>query len=374
MQEQWSGIPRISDVLRDAWDNARAQTATTITLILVLATVCFAIVVTTGQSAAAEARVIEQIDGAGTRLIALSDDGGSAGILPQAPAAVAALSDVSWAFGLGEARDVTNPILSDGRAAARALIGDMPPDVTLTQGRFPLHGEAMVGIDAAQDLHCGRGLCTVQDVNSAVDPVGVVGVFQAHGPLEHLNGTVLVASDPTGDSALRYVYAMATNVAVVDRLEAVLASSTPADNPAALTVETPAGAIALRDVIAGRLGAASRQLMGVVMGVGAVMIAVTMFATTISRRRDIGRRRALGATRSTLIAGMLLQTALSSCAGAIIGTTAGLIVLQETTASLPSPRFVIAVTGLALLLALVATTPIATHAANRDPLRILRVP
>ncbi|MDR2723558.1 MAG: hypothetical protein LBB54_07545 [Cellulomonadaceae bacterium] len=56
--------------------------------------------------------------------------------------------------------------------------------------------------------------------------------------------------------------------------------------------------------------------------------------------------------------------------GITLGTTAGLIVLHYTTASLPSWQFTTGVAGLTLL----AATPIATHAAHRDPLRILRVP
>ncbi|MDR2722525.1 MAG: hypothetical protein LBB54_02170 [Cellulomonadaceae bacterium] len=335
---------------------------------------CFSILVTTGQSAASEARIVEQIDSAGTRLIALSDDGGNARILPDAPATLAILSDVSWTFGLGEAVDVTNPLLRDGRVASRALVGPLPADVALIQGRIPQVGEAIIGSTATATLHLAEGLGTVQVLDATRDPVGVVGVFDATGPLEHLSNTVLVATAPADMESLRYVYVMATDVTTVNRLEEVLATSTPADNPAALTIETPSGAIALRDVIAGRLGATSRQLMAVVMGVGAVIIAVTMLSATVSRRRDFGRRRALGATRSALVAALLAQTLIGAVTGIVLGTSAGLIVLHYTTASLPSWQFTAGVAGLTLLLTLLAATPIATHAAHRDPLLILRVP
>jgi putative ABC transport system permease protein len=370
----WRGSPRTRDLLRDAGQGARAQIATTFTLVLVLATVCFSILVTTGQSAASEARIVEQIDSAGTRLIALSDDGGNARILPDAPATLAILSDVSWTFGLGEAVDVTNPLLRDGRVASRALVGPLPADVALIQGRIPQVGEAIIGSTATATLHLAEGLGTVQVLDATRDPVGVVGVFDATGPLEHLSNTVLVATAPADMESLRYVYVMATDVTTVNRLEEVLATSTPADNPAALTIETPSGAIALRDVIAGRLGATSRQLMAVVMGVGAVIIAVTMLSATVSRRRDFGRRRALGATRSALVAALLAQTLIGAVTGIVLGTSAGLIVLHYTTASLPSWQFTAGVAGLTLLLTLLAATPIATHAAHRDPLLILRVP
>lgn len=371
----WPGDPRPGELVRDAVAAARAQTAATLTLVLVLATVCFAVLVTTGQAAANEARVIDQIDSVGTRLIAVSDDGGASGILPAAPAVLTGISDVTWALGLGVAVDVTNSALPVERAAARVVVGDLPPEIALVRGRAPRPGEAIAGSGAAAALSLGPGLGRVQARESAgAVPVGVVGVFETAGSLAHLNDTVLVAAEPEDVETLRYLYVMADDVTVVDRLEHVLTTSTPALEPGALTVETPQGAIALRDVVAGRLGAASRQLMAVVMGVGAVIIAVTMLSATVTRRRDFGRRRALGATRSTLVATLLAQAAIGAVIGIVLGVGSGLATLAVGTGSLPTWRFVFGTAGLALLVTLATSAPIAVHAAYRDPLRILRVP
>lgn len=373
-QRLWRGSPRPGELARDALAAARAQLATTVTLAVILATACFAILVTTGQAAASEARVMDHIDSVGTRLIALSDDDGAAGILPDAPAAVARLSDVTWAIGLGQAVDVTNPLLPDARVASRVLVGGLPPEFVIVQGRAPRSGEAVVGVSAAVALHVSSGMGSVQVPDAETDAVAVVGIFEATGPVEHLNATVLVETDPESLESLRYLYVMASDVTVVDRLGRVLTSGAPALDPSALTVEEPSGAIALRQVVAGQLGTASRQLMALVMGVGAVIIAVAMLSATGSRRRDLGRRRALGATRSALVAAMLMQTGIASIPGILLGTAGGLATLQAATASLPSARFVTGVAGLALLLALVAAAPVVAHAAHRDPLRILRVP
>lgn len=380
-QPIWSGIPRPDALIRDSLAATRAQIATTITLVLVLATVCFAILVTTGQAAANEAQIISQIDSAGTRVIVLFDQGGDAEILSTAPAGIEMISDVSWAIGLGEAVDVVNPLLPDGRAASRQFVGGLPPELPIVRGRAPRPGEAIVGVSAAPRLNLGIGLGAVQAVGvggqSAIaglnDPVGVVGVFDATGPLASLLNTVLIAAEPGDIDYLRFVYVMADNVNVIDRLETVLATATPANNLTALIVETPSGAIAVRELIAGNLGAAGRQLMAVIMGVGAVLIAVTMFAATINRRREFGRRRALGATRSTLIVALLLQTAVAAVLGILLGTVSGLVVLWLSVNHLPLWQFTFGVTGLAFLLTLLAATPVAANAANRDPLRILRV-
>jgi len=363
------------ELLRDAAASAWAQLAATLTVALVLAAICLAILVAAGQSAATKARIIGQIDSAGTRLIALSDQDGASGMLPSAPAMIASWSDVSWAIGLGAAVDVTNPALPMGRAASRVLVGGLPPQLPLVRGRAPRPGEAVAGVGAAAALNLAPNLGRIQAIGQAdAEPIGVVGVFTTSGPLAQLNDVVLIAQSPTNIPTLRYVYVMAVNVAVIDRLENVLATSTPATNLAALTVETPAGAIALRDVIAGHLGAASRQLMALIMAVGGVIIAVTMFAATMPRRPEFGRRRALGATRSALVASLIIQTAIGALAGVLLGTVVGLITLWATTRSLPEWRFTTGVAGLVLLLALTASTPVATIAAHRDPLRILRVP
>ena len=60
--------------------------------------------------------------------------------------------------------------------------------------------------------------------------------------------------------------------------------------------------------------------------------------------------------------------------GTALGIGAGVMTLAATTGSLPTWQFIAGVAGLAVLLMLVTSTPIATYAAFRDPLRILRVP
>ncbi len=369
---RWPGVPLIREVVRDALTAARAQLAMTITVGLVLATVCVSILVTTGQTAASQAGIISQVDSTGTRLIALSDDGGKSGMLPIAPQRIAAWSNVSWALGLGTAVDVANPALPVNRAAARTMVGPLPPDLPLVQGRVPRPGEAVVGIDAAGLLNLGPGLGQVKATGG--EPVGVVGVFTASGPLAHLNDVVLIATDPADTDSLRYIYVMAVDVMDVDRIETALASSTPALNPAAMTIETPAGAIALRQVIAQGLGAAAWNLMALIIGVGAVVVAVTMLMATIHRRPEFGRRRALGATRSALVASLLIQTSVGATGGVLVGTVSGLTALFVTTGSLPTWQFTTGVAGLVFLLSLLASAPVAVAAARRDPLRILRVP
>jgi len=369
------GHPLTRELLRDAIVGATSQVASSLTLIAAVACTCFAILVTTGQTAADEATLVAHIDSLGTRLITLSDSGGDSHISPQAASILSDRSDVTWVLGFGPAADVTNPALPMGRAPARLFVGSIPPDVTLIQGRLPQPGEAIAGRSAAPVLNLGPGLGNVTQVaNTHAGRIPVVGVIEATGPLEFLNDAVLIAANADEVSDVRYLYIMASDVTVVSALQASLRDSPPAEHGSAVSVEAPSGAISLREMMTGHLGASARQLMAVVMGVMALVVCATVLSSAMSHRRDFGRRRALGASRSSLVIGVLTQVAIVTIGAAALGTAVGLITVHAMTGSAPTWRFSCGVAGLTTVLALASTLPIAVFAATRDPLRILRVP
>lgn len=379
------GSPRARDLLRDALAGARAQRLVTVTTVLVLAVVGFVVVVTTGQSAVAEQQVLSRVDSVGTRMVVVSDDGGQAGVLPEAVEQVERVSGVSWAFGLGPVTDVQNAALrSDSTGVPlRPLVGDLPPGVDVVAGRVPRPGEAVVEQDAARSLGLADGVGVVAPTSllqAGVPPqhdarlIPVVGVIRVADDLSVLDGLVLQMTAPSEAGELRFVHVMARDYEVVRRLGDVLRRVVPAREPDLLTVETPEGALALRRVIAGDLGAGSRRLMVVVLGVGVAIVAVTMFGAVAGRRREFGRRRALGATRSAIVAVVMVQAGCAAVVGAGLGVGLGLLSLARTVGGLPSVGFVAGVGVLTVVVALLGSVPPALAAAWRDPLRILRVP
>lgn len=92
------------------------------------------------------------------------------------------------------------------------------------------------------------------------------------------------------------------------------------------------------------------------------------------RRKDYGRRRALGATRSFIVGLQLTQTALLVCAGVALGAVVAHGVLMAIGAPLPGPLFMLATAVLSLASALVASLLPAVVASRRDPVTELRVP
>ena len=97
---------------------------------------------------------------------------------------------------------------------------------------------------------------------------------------------------------------------------------------------------------------------------------LNVYGAVTSRRRDFGRRRALGASRSAIVALVVTQTAIVAALGAAVGS----FLIQRWTGSGPDPSFALAVATLVILAALVSAVPPALVAAYRDPVRILRVP
>lgn len=357
---------------------ARAQPIITITTALVIAIVCLVVLATTGQSAASEQAVVAHIDSLGSRLVVAFDQSGDAHIQPDSVKDVAALDQVSWAFAVGPVVDLTNADSPrEDVVPARTLFGHTPTALPLTIGRAPGAGEAIIGTDAARTLGLRDGVGVVTDGTRAWP---VVGVFQADGPLSGLKGTVLVAAGATTVGAgahppeARYVYAMARDVGAVGLLSRALPAVLRSQHASAITIDEPSGVIELREAVAGELGRSSRMLMALVLAVGLSIITITVTGAVAGRRRDFGRRRALGASRTAIVVLVLLQTATAGLAGAIVGTGAGLVVVHNLAGREPSLGFTCGVAALSFLIALVGSVAPAILAANRDPVQILRVP
>lgn len=367
------GRPRPGVLVLDAVRGAVAHPAASLTTSLVVAVVCVVVLATTGRAAATEAQVLASVDSLGTRLISVTDTTGSSRIDTSAVDVLAGLDGVAWVFGLGPASDAVNP--ATGRVAGttvtgRDLVGDLPDELPVTRGRTPSPGEAVVGAGAARAL----GLADVAGtVDLGTTRTGVVGQIEAGGPLAALDDTVLRRADDA-DVPIRYLYLRAAADVDVDALAAAVRAAVPAGVPATVDVEVSAGALALRQVLSGTLGASSRQLMAIVLGTGLALVAITVLGGVTARRRDFGRQRALGASRSTIVVTVLVQSALSAVVGVGCGLTVGLGLTHALTGGTPTGRFVVGLGVLTTLVTLAGSVPPALAAAWRDPLRVLRVP
>jgi putative ABC transport system permease protein len=369
------GRPRIAALVADGLTGAVARPLASSIVALVVFVLCVSVLATTGQAAVAERQVVGRIDGAGARLIAVVDDTGAAGIAAPGLGVVEAVDAVEWVLGLGPVTDVRNAWYpTDERAvASRPFYGALPGELRLIAGRAPEVGEAVAGTDAAAALRLADGVGAVASADGELD-VPVVGIVEGAGPLSRLDATVLVATRDDPGAVVRTVYVMARDVSDVLALGRDLPATLAAAEPAGLTVDTPDGAVELREVVSGDLGASARQTMLLVLGVGLVVVTLTTYGSTASRRAELGRRRALGATRSALVGVVVTQLAFAGVVGTALGVAAGLVVVRVLTGAVPPASFVAGVAGLAVLVTVVGGIGPAAAAARRDPLKVIRVP
>jgi putative ABC transport system permease protein len=111
--------------------------------------------------------------------------------------------------------------------------------------------------------------------------------------------------------------------------------------------------------------------------VGGIGIANIMLVSVVERTREIGIRKALGATNSAILHQFLIEAILISCVGGAIGIGGGIVIAFGTATAFKFP-FVISSTsiilgfGLSGAVGLIAGVIPARNAANLDPITALR--
>ncbi len=351
---------------------ARSRLVSSVVTGLIVAGVCGTIIATTGQTVQAERAVLNQLDEASTRVVRILDTDGTAGMTGDGVGRVAAVSGIEWAFGLGPATDVRPVAVPNGAAVAvQSIHGDLP---LLVRGpELPLApGTAIVGSSAQEVLGFQLPFGGVMDKFGR--ELAVVGTFETDTPLRFLQQRMLRSPGPSPST--EEVQAVYFGVEDASNIPSVVAGALMAlapDRSTSITVETAEALVAVRAAVRGELEVFSRQLVTLVLGIGLVLVALNLYGTVTSHRRDFGRRRALGASRSLVVGLVVFQTVLVATIGVFVGMAVGAGLIWRWTGSVMSLDFALAIGALAILTAVLGTIPPALMAAFRDPVRILRV-
>jgi putative ABC transport system permease protein len=363
---------RLSVALVEAARSAGAQRVASVLIALLCAVICAVTMLTVGGTAAAEAQVLGRLDAAGSRLLIVTDKRGAGLVNNAALDMLHGLNTVERAVGVDTPFDVTNVAIGDGGTPTPAwsLVGPLREAMTLTAGRWPQPGEALVS-NAAHDT---LGLTNV--VGAVIDREGreypVVGGFKALTPFEFLDAGAVIAHDRDSASvtSLHVVVVSAAAARATEQL--VISVLGPADL-AGLTVQSPTALADLHRAVSGDLGGYSRGLLLVTLGTGAVLIAIVVLAEVLLRRRDLGRRRAVGASRSALIMVVVFRATIASAPGVLLGLAIGSVVASNW-GQLPPLTFTVGTGTLTLISAAMSAVPPALLAAWRDPVTVLRTP
>lgn len=360
-------------LLREAAISSRSQPVASTLTILMVAGVILSVMLTTGRTVAAEQQVLGSIDSAGTRSIMVRFDEG-AGVTADVLERIAYLDGIEWAGALSAAVDGTNTLIPGGnKTPVRSLYGAHLEALGIPAATADTDQVAYAS-DAAMDQlglveHAGAVSLTTGVTYS------VVGTLRVPDYLSELQPLVVVPNpDVTVDDPISSLVVITAEPELVAPVSDAVLSVLGAEDSSKVKLETSEALAGLRSLIEGQLGSFSRGLVLALLGVTGGLLAILLYGLVMMRRKDYGRRRALGASRSLIITLLLTQTALLAATGCALGVAAATVVLGASGSPLPGVQFTSATAILTFSTALVAALVPATIASRREPIRELRVP
>lgn len=365
---------RIGALIREVLASAFAQRVPTIMVAILVAAMCATTLTTVGRSAAAEAQVLTRLDSAGARYLKVRD-AKDRGFITEAMVSLAAhISSVETAVGLTNAFDVVNGAIGAGgkKEPTWQVVGDISKVARLDSGRLPQPGEAIISHKAMAGLGLDGAAGFVSGTGAMVGlQFPVVGVYRALEPFEAVGNGVLVSARP-GTVAKSLDVVITSAVMVPTTQQSVLALLSRND-PQDISTESPMTLAKLQHQVMGDLGQYGRGLMLLVLGAGALLTAVVVLADVLLRRKDLGRRRALGAPRWVIVSLVVGRAVVAGLAGAIVGTLVTVLVLARWGQG-PIVGFALGTALLAVLVAACSAVPPAIAASYQDPVKVLRTP
>ncbi len=355
----------------DAVHRFRSPFTPSLVSVLILAGATIAIFATTGIALASQQATVDRFNSPEGRLITVTDAQGEADLSSLSVPVVSSITGVEWALGVGPALDVTASSIPGGALApARFYYGDLPPTISVTAASDVLApGMAAAGPGIATTLGLGDGVGAVAGRGRAAT---VIGGFHAAAPLDDLNGDILVAAD--GDGRVVSLWVEVSDVSQLPSVVDAVRAAIIADNPAAVHIDTSTELAQLSSDISSQMARSAVLTVSALLITVLVLVGSVEYARVTGTVRDIGRRRALGATRSAIVIQVLATAGLSAVVGVVIGLAVGLAVTVIVAGALPGWEFALGVVVLMVVAALTGAVPPALRAARLDPVKILRVP
>ncbi|WP_293696937.1 FtsX-like permease family protein [uncultured Agrococcus sp.] len=355
-------------VLREAAAAAKGQPVVSILTILMVAGMCIAVLMTQGRAVGTQQAVVGTLDDAGTRTIVVRASA-EAGLDTSVLERLQGVSSVADATAFGPAVDATNTNVPGGtRVALRDSYG-------FDTGQHVLPGGVVASDEALELLgmqHPAGSITTHEGREAAV--VGSIDVPEELGFLE----PVLVAPADPGTleepMMVSTLVVTATDAQHITSLQEVIVSVLGVVDPEGITIDTSAQLAELRTIVDGQLSGEAQTITAAIFALAAVLVAAVTTALVMMRRRDYGRRRALGASQRLILALVLAQSAVLAGIGGILGAIGSFITLTAMNSPVPGPGYFAAVIVLSVTVSVLASVFPAFWAARREPARELRVP
>lgn len=397
----------LSEILHLALDSFRANKVrfALTALGMVMGSASVILVVTIGLTGKQYA--VNYIQGIGANMITADYQGGGTGdistdqdyltkddltaVLSQVPGVVGASPMLQMhdriSFGDGHVKDVLVLGVSPQYKDIRNLV--------VLSGRFfdgqdaTSHAKvAVVTIPFAKNLFGSADAAINQSFSIKGIPFTIIGTFKervdTYGQMEIARQTILipypVARYFTGTDAVKTLFFSVQDFNDVPRARDEIAHVIQSRHRANSVYDVNENAALLTTVeqIANILTLVLLLVSAVTLAVSGVGIMNIMLATVRSRIREIGIRKAVGATYREIQLQFLTEAVLISLSGGIVGTILGLAIPLSARFFLPadlipiSPWSVVISLGTAMLVGILFGTLPATRAAQMDPVEALK--
>lgn len=335
---------RAADLARLGSTGLRARPLRAVLSALGIAIGIAAMVAVLGVSTSSQARLNDQLDRLGTNLLRVepgtSLSGDDVPLTPEAAGMIGRVEGVQQVAQVGSLPDVhayrsqyinpgeTNAITV--QPASADLLTVTASEVKVGAWLNPATGQypaVVLGNDAARRL----GIVEPGSLVGIGDHQFVVtGILQPSPLAPELDNAALIGPDAAvslfgWDRSPSRIY-QRVDPDRMDQVRALLPSAANPQSPSTVAVSRPS------DALAAKL-AANQAFTGLLVGlgsigllVGGIGVANTMVISVLERRREIGLRRALGATRgnirSQFLTEALLLAGLGGLAGVLLGSAA----------------------------------------------------
>lgn len=361
---------RVAQILAEAGRSARSQPIASAGTLIVAGLLCLMVLLTQGRTVGAARDVISSIDEAGSRSIVVRANP-EAGLDSRVLDRLRYLEGIEWVGAFGPALDARNQRIPGGSLVAlRAVWSDDLSPLAVRPG--------VEGIVTAWSTDDGlRRLGMLDATGSASTPDGefaVVGTLRVPDFLRDLDLALLSprASASVGEVAVLVV--VADHADHVEAIAGATRSVLGVNDPMSVTVETSSTLADIRSTVDGQLGDFGRGLVAALLGLCGVLVAAIVYGLVMFRRRDFGRRRALGASKALILGLVVTQVAGLSLTGATVGSFIGAVALWASGDPTPPLDYVFALVIMCVAIATAAATGPAVAASRREPIRELRVP
>lgn len=227
-----------------------------------------------------------------------------------------------------------------------------------------------VGKDAPL-LQLGDGWFTIRGILDPMplDPDLELSVFVGWSAAQHYLGF---------DGHPTVIYAKAPDEAI-DSVKSVLAATVYPPLPSFVRVTNPSDVLTARRATQNAYSTLFVALAGIALAVGGIGVANTMYISVLERRREIGLRRALGASRGHIRGQFLTESVvlslLGAFAGAVIGalSTAGYALTQNWPVVIPFNTILLGIAA-SLALGVLAGVYPSVSASRLTPTEALATP